>query len=273
MSNLKSEEDKTVYQFSEFSEATAKNGVSLAPILAKKWEEKGESSLYTHIAKGGVSIDYFFTREMADEYARRIEEYNRDNSTAYLLEIDSNHQMDGAADYFFEKIRDFFTDTEIKFPDDDLSNKCFFWIQGESDANSSVTEYEIKLDVVWDYLKRIGFTHFFVIRIGYFGANIHRIMEAQERFAQKHSDAFMLTRVMSFFRYSGHDDEKWFATAPDEECECCRDSFYGFDNQHINEKGFFVIAEHGVENLYRVLRLGKEPMLEEEIVSALIKER
>ena len=52
-----------------------------------------------------------------------------------------------------------------------------------------------------------------------------------------------------------------------------RDSFFGFDNNHINEKGFFVIAEHAVKNLSRVLIQNEEPILEEENVRLLITEK
>ena len=273
MSNLKSDKEKTLYEFSFFSEATAKNGVTLAPFLAERWESRNCACAYTHIAKGGVSIDYYLTPEMSLEYSRRIEAYNRDNGTSYSAVIDTGRQMKGAAEYFFEKSRDFFKDAEKEFCDDDLSNKCFFWLQGESDANSSAVEYETKLDIIWDRLKGVGFTHFFCIRVGYFGANnIYNIMQAQEHFTKTHTSAYTLTRAVSFFPFAGHNDESWFTQAPGEEYEGCRDSFYGFNNQHINEKGFSVIAEHAVENLYRVLVLKREVILEKELVASIVRE-
>ena len=39
MSNLKSEEDKTVFPFATFSEADAPMGATLAPLIAEKWEK------------------------------------------------------------------------------------------------------------------------------------------------------------------------------------------------------------------------------------------
>ena len=273
MSNLKSESEKSVYQFIEFSEATAKAGATLAPFLAEKWEELGNCCAYTHIAKGCVSVGYYLTPKMSAEYGRRIAEYNEKNGTHFSTKIEENKQMPGAAEYCFEKCKDFFIDAEMRFPSDDLSNKCFFWIQGETDANTAAVEYETKLDILWEELKKIGFTHFFCIRIGYFGApNIHRIMTAQENFTVRHEDAYMLTRVLSYMPFCGHDCTDWFLEAPSEEYRECRDSFYGFNNQHVNEKGFSVIAEHSVANLERVLRLGQEPILEKENVSALLPE-
>jgi len=50
------------------------------------------------------------------------------------------------------------------------------------------------------------------------------------------------------------------------------DSFFGFDNNHINEKGFSVIASHAVENLSRVLTQGLPPVLEEENIKTLMAE-
>jgi hypothetical protein len=97
-------------------------------------------------------------------------------------------------------------------------------------------------------------------------------MKAQENFVAKHGDAFMLTRAASYFTFPGQEEEGWFVTPPSEEYRNCRDSWFGFKNDHINEKGFKVIAEHSVKNLYRVLREGKEPILEEENILPLIGE-
>ena len=97
-------------------------------------------------------------------------------------------------------------------------------------------------------------------------------MQAQEHFTKKHNGAYTLTRVLSFFPYAGHEDDNWFTENPVEEYQYCRDSFYGFNNQHVNEKGFSVIAKHATDNLHRVLILNKEPILEKELVSAIIDE-
>ena len=273
MSNLVSEETKEVCLFASFSESTAKNGVTLAPFLAEEWEKKGNACAYAHIAKGCVSIDYYMTEEMAEEYAKRIRAYNRENGCTYDTELSKAYHIAGAAEYFFEKSRDFFKDAEARFGKELSGNKCFFWLQGESDAGRSSVEYEIKMDILWERLKEIGFTHFFCIRIDYFGADgIYKVMAAQESFASRHRDAYMLTRAASYLAYPGQNEEEWFIEPPSEEYRLCRDSFYGYPNDHINEKGFLVIAEHAVKNLCRVLSENKEPLLEKENIRFLTKE-
>lgn len=273
MSNLDSEEAKTVHPFPMFSEATASNGATLAPFLAEEWERKGNACAYAHIAKGGVSIGYYMTEDMLQTYAKRIEAYNRENGTDYDAAIPSKLRKDGAADYFLEKCKDFFADAEAAFPGDKLKNKCFFWLQGEGDTGNPVAVYEMKLEILWKKLKSIGFTHFFCIRVDYFGAErIDRVMQAQENFAAKHDDVYMLTRAASYFTYPGQDESEWFITPPGEEYQNCRDSFFGFKNNHINEKGFSVIAAHAAENLSRILTQGLPPVLEEENIKTLMAE-
>lgn len=268
MCNLNSDTDKTEIPFAMFSEATASVGATLAPLLAQEWEKAGGACAYAHIAKGGVKIAHFMTDPMAKEYEARISEYNQTHGTSYKAVLSS--RMDGAADYFFEKCRDFFADAEKNFSDDCLDHRCFFWLQGESDAKDSVIEYETKLEILWKELKSLGFTHFFCIRIDYFGNDlIYNIMRAQENFVSKHTDAYMLTRAASFFSYAGRDESGWFISEPCEEYKNCRDSFYGYRNQHINEKGFALLAERAVNNLVRILNEGREPLLEAENIRML----
>lgn len=270
MSNLKSEANREVSPFSAFSEADAPMGATLAPFVAEKWEEAGYSCAYAHIAKGGVSIDYFFTDDMAQEYKKRIEKYNQTYGTSLNTDIQNNHRMNGAADYFFEKCSDFFLDAKMHFTEDDISSRCFFWLQGESDVKLSAKEYEIKLDILWEGLKNIGFTHFFCLRVDFFGVDtIDRIMFAQECFVDKNEDAYMLTRAASYFLYPDQDEKDWFCVEPEEEYNMCRDSFFGYPNQHINEKGFLIIARRATENLIRVLILDEAPILEDENIRTL----
>ena len=272
MSNLKSEGEKTLYSFSDFSESTAKNGATLAPFLAREWESLGRTSAYAHIAKGGVSINYYLTDEMAEEYARRIGDYNERFGTNYETAISPSSRIAGAAEYFFEKSRDFFRDAEARFGKELSGNRCFFWLQGEGDAWRSSVEYETKMDVLWEALKQSGFTHFFCIRIDYFGEDgICKVMRAQENFVSRHSDAYMLTRAASYLAYPEQNEAEWFISPPTEEYRDCRDSFFGYGNDHINEKGFLLLAERAVKNLYRVLGENKEPILEDENIKALSK--
>ena len=272
MSSLKSEEEKEEFSFSSFSESTAQNGVTLAPFLAQEWEGYGNACAYAHIAKGGVSIDYYMTPDMTKEYTRRIAQYNLENGKNYDPYIPQAYRMSGAAEYFLKKCCDFFADAKKHFGTDDLSNRCFFWLQGESDAHRSEIEYETKLEILWDQLKRIGFTHFFCIRVDFFGApGIYKVMKAQESFVSRHDDAYMLTRSASYFAYPRQNEDEWFTTPPSKEYRDCRDSFFGFRNNHINEKGFAVIAEHAAQNLYRVLIQNEEPLLEEEMIKMLLE--
>ena len=50
------------------------------------------------------------------------------------------------------------------------------------------------------------------------------------------------------------------------ELDDCRDSFYGFSNWHINEKGFSIVAKKMAFNTYRVLKENLPPVLEEEMI-------
>ena len=101
MSNLKSAEEKSTSLFSSYSEATAPLGATLAPLLAKEWENIGRTSAYAHIAKGGVALSYYMTKEMTSEYTARMMAYNRENKTEYTEVISSKERMEGAAEYFF----------------------------------------------------------------------------------------------------------------------------------------------------------------------------
>lgn len=270
MSNLLSKDDLTVSQFSEFSESTAKDGATLAPFVAEGMEKLSRPSAYAHIAKGGVPIDYYLTGEMRAEYSRLIKDYNAEHGTDYDEEIAGPHLLSGAPEYFIEKCVDFFSDAESHFAGDDMTNKCLIWLQGEADAYRSAAEYEMKLSAFWKFLKPLGFTHFFIVRVDYFGdERIARIMQAQENFASSRKDVYILTRVASYLTYPYQDEEKWFVRAPTDEERECRDSFFGFDNNHINEKGFSVIAERCVKNLYRILVENNEPMLEDENIRSL----
>ena len=257
--------------FSIFSETTAPHGATLAPFLAEAWESKGHTCAYAHIAKGSVAFAHYMTDEMVQAYAQRITAYNNANATDYNTAISAKNRTPGAADYFLEKCKDFFADAETFFPGNLSGNRCFFWLQGESDAGLSVIEYKLRMEILWEKLKEIGFTHFFCIRVDFFGnSGIARIMQAQEQFVSEHPDAYMLTRIASYFPYAGRDEQDWFLVPPAEECENCRDSFYGFENQHINEKGFSIIASHAVENLDRILNQGLSPILEDENIRSLL---
>lgn len=240
MCNLKSDGDKSEYPFAYFSEANAPTAVCLPPFIVKGLEDAGYSCAYAHIAKGGVPI---------------------------------RHYLEGAAaDYFDLKVKDFFADCETRFAEDDTSDRVLFWLQGEGDGGAGYDYYKNSLNLLWERAKGLGFNKFFIIRVGFWGNDgIADVMRAQEDFCKDTSDAFMLTRVCSYFEYKGQTADGWFAAPPTSEFSYCRDSFYGFLNQHINEKGFEIIAKYATPNIIRVLFESKEPILEDENILALMR--
>ena len=250
--NLKDDEQKLMESFSKYSEKTMNQGVCLPPFWVQELEKEGYSCAYAHIAKGAVSIMHFLGEDVspvkADEMARE------------------------ASAYFAEKVKAFFEDCEKQFVGDDMSVKALVWLQGESDAAYGYQYYKTALSVLWDKARALGFTHFFCIRVDYFGnPGILDVMKAQEDFCAETPDAYMLTRACSFMPYAGHDDKDWFVGEIPPEYHDCRDSFYGFPNQHINEKGFCLIAKRSVANFIKLMAKGQIPELEPELIKAMHK--
>ena len=267
MASLCSEEEKTLHRFIEFSEETMQGGASLPPLLAREWEARGGCCAYAHIAKGGMSIRHFLTAEMGGTYQSRINAYNALHGTSLSCDPRLHDQQAGAAEYFLEKCRDFLAEAEEHFADEDTSEKIFVWLQGESDADCTAVEYETYLSVLWDSLKEIGFTKFFMLRIDIWGdPRIRAVMDAQERFCRRNDDAYMMTRALSFIPYT--EPTGLLSTVTDE-YRLCRDNAYGFDNPHLNEKAFALAAARVADNMVRVLREGREPLLEAERVTGL----
>lgn len=269
MANLKSDAEKTTQPFDDFSESDFQHGASLAPLLVREWERLGQSCAYTHITKGGVSISHFFSNEMAAQYENRITEYNAEHNTTLSPNTRHTPLCNGAALAFDSKVCDFFTDAKLKFPDEDTSLRALIWCQGENDAlyGDEYQNYKYKLEVLWEHSKKLGFTHFFFVRIGFWEElDTREIMRAQEDFCAGRKDAYMLTRAMSFMPYNGMDESKFYALAPEDEYRNCRDSYHGFDNLHINQRGFQTVANHAIKTLKAVLLDNTEPTVEEEIV-------
>ena len=265
MCNLKDEEARTAEPFAAYSEQRFQPGPTLAPYLAQEWEKRGHACAYAHIAKGAVSILHYFDDAMTEKYNRNVREKN----LPYPMRS-ADDMSRGASAYFAQKSADFFRDSQKAFPLEDTTERCLFWLQGEGDVQMAAGEYRMLMEILWERAKQIGFTRFFCVRVGYFGnEGILRVMKAQEDFCTLTPDAYMLTRACSFFPYAGQAEE-WFLRQPAEEYQLCRDSFYGFDNQHINEKGFFLTAKRAAENLERVLLREEPPVLEPENVRGLI---
>lgn len=240
MCNLNDAEKKTTYLFDYFSEASALKGVCVAPYIVKGIEDAGYACAYTHIAKGAVGIEYY---------------------------IDGD-----AAEYFDQKVSDFFEDAQKQFVQDDTSERVLFWLQGENDGTKGYEYYKNSLKILWSKARKLGFTKFFIIRVGFWGEEgIINVMQAQEDFCREYQDCYMLTRVGSYFEYVGQKNNLWFTEELPAEFLYCRDSFYGYPNQHINEKGFKIISKYAVPNIVRILFEGKEPILENEMILHLVQ--
>ena len=95
-------------------------------------------------------------------------------------------------------------------------------------------------------------------------------MKAQEEFCEENNDAYMMTRAYSMMPYAGQSQSDWYIKQPDDEYQYCRDSFYGFDNQHINEKGHILLAERFIQNLHGLLYMNKQPVLETELIKQML---
>lgn len=273
MCNLKNAERYEEYPFDFFSESSMAAGPSMAPIFASEWEKRGQCCAYAHIAKGGVSIMHYFNGDMLKEYNQRVVKYNKAISAGFAI-VSNNTMWEGASAYFDKKVKDFFADAEMCFAGEDMSARVFVWCQGESDAAIGRVLYKMRLEILWRHLKNLGFTHFFCVRVGYWtvrGENkIHEIMEAQEQFCQENNNCYIITRAMSFMEHKAVESAGWFVKEPLDEYQNCRDSYLGFKNPHINEKGFSLIAKCMADNAVRILRDGNKPILEEEIVGKLL---
>lgn len=240
IADLTEDEPKVAGPFNVYSEAHTQPGPCLPPYLIELLEKEGLACAYAHIAKGGVPISHYLSG--------------------------------GSADYFAEKVRDFFTDAEENFAEDDTSLRVLFWHQGESDGECTEEYYLSCLTALREKAHALGFTHICILRVGIWGdPRIASVMRAQEEFCRIYPDCHMLTRVASYFPWAGIENSTWLAEPVAEECQNCRDSFFGFWNQHINEKGFRTVAAHAAPNLIRILR-GEEPILEEERVLSLLDE-
>jgi hypothetical protein len=235
-SRCKDGEEKS---FASFSESTAQTGQSLPPFFAKEYAGLGHRCVYAHMAKGCASIDYY---------------------------------LDVSVKAFFEeKYNSMVADFPILMQDCIISSRNFVWCQGESDNGMTKERYEEKLGILWAWLQSLGFENFFIIRVGYWGtATIAIIMAAQEEFCKKNAHCYIVTRAESFMPYPGMDTSSFFITEPEKAFHNCRDSYLGYDNNHINSKGNKLIAKRTAENISRILHEGLNPVLEEENVAALV---
>lgn len=238
--------------FAERSHNAYVPGPTLAPPIAMLLEQRGIAVNYAHIAKGATGILHYFNNSMVSQLDR-------------LPNYKSTNVMEGAFECFCKKAGAFLNESKAE-----LGN-YFVWLQGESDATRNTTEgYMNALKILWQNVKPLGFDKMLIVRVDFFGnEDIVDIMRAQELFAKQNDDVEIITRAASFLTYCGRDESEWFTVAPDEKYTNCRDSFYGYGNQHINEKGFFTIAQAFCDNFVRIVN-GQAPILEDERIKELL---
>ena len=269
--NLDKFDERSVIAFSKISEKTAVNAPSLPPYFVNEWEKMGRKCAIAHMAKGNVTILHYFDEEMVESYNKKIVQQNDFYNTKYPL-LSKEDLTFEPSKYFSNEIKAFFEDASERFDKDIIKTKAFVWLQGESDAKLSEVEYRLRLEILWGKLKMLGFTHFLCIRVGMWGEekNITEIMKAQEKFCAQNKSCYMLTRSCSFMTFPEENKNLSYLRTPDEKYFGCRDSFFGFANDHINEKGHILIAKQAIANVKRVLIDNDDVELEEEIVKELV---
>lgn len=152
-----------------------------------------------------------------------------------------------------------------------VNSKSVVMLQGESNHGDNEIEYKLKLQVLWEYLQTLGFERMFICRVDYFGSqDIINIMKAQEDFCNETDNVFMVTRSYSYMKYNPTTWPDWFVKTPSEKYEYCRDNFYGYSNNHINENGHNLAAKKVAYNIYRVIHKGLQPEIEDELITNLI---
>ena len=258
--------------FSAQSEADMYPSASIPPYFATEYASYGHSSIYAHMAKGAVKIVHYFTPDMVNAYNALISTYNAENGKSYKLL--SAADLTGAGDAFDEKYKSMLEDYAACSPSGSINNKCFVWLQGEGDGGSYI-EYKLKMQVLWEHLQTLGFTHFFVLRVGYWGnTGILNIIKAQEDFCAENEGCHIVTRAPSLIPYPGATTENWWISEPDAEYADCRDSYVvsGSGNHHFNEKAMQIFAERSAANIHRILYLGLDPVLEEENIRGMQEE-
>ena len=233
--DMLSDDDKTEAGFDSYSESTAQTGCNFATSFAREYASYGYPSIYSVMAKGSAGIDYYLE--------------------------------DTIKSFFAEKYQNMITDFDSLLNNAQIKSKNFVWCQGESDSNEGMTKetYKSKLEILWSWLKTLGFERFLCVRVGYWGnQNAKEIMKAQEEFCNEHNDCYIVTRAMSYMLFKNQNTDGWFINEPTEEYTLCRDSFYGFTNQHINEKGHDLVGKRMARNVDLILNKGENPILEEE---------
>lgn len=257
------------------NEGNVQNSPCFPVYFANEWEKLGGSMLFAHMAQGGVRLHYYFNQTMLQEF----HEKSLAAGITRHLQLSSVKQYDGEGNFkaFAEKCAGFFKTAEKHFGSQALGEKVFVWNQGESDSDNSTAEYKLKLQILWNALKKLGFTKFFMLRVGFFGdwseKTAPNVMRAQEQFCLEQNNAFMLTRDFSFMPDTWMNDEilnECYISRPPEQYFNCRDTYFGYNNMHLNENAFTLAAKTAAKNAYRVLVEKKQPYLPVELVRELL---
>ncbi len=259
MSNLNSVSEKSTNQFSIYSESEKNSACSIVPYFCENWEQLGQAAIVAHVAKGGVTASYYFSKEMTEEYN--------------LFAVKNGYEPivgdEAAETVYCEKCKAFFKDAEKVYGHDNIGEKILIWHQGESDSGNSCAEYKQKLNIFWKKAKKLGFDRFFIIRCGFWYTHeTCHIMRAQEEFCRENKETHIISRSISFMPdpYFMDSLEDYYIKEPEKKYFFCRDSYYGYDNSHINERGFMLAAKEAAQNAYRIMKENKEPDLKEDIV-------
>lgn len=259
LSNLKSKTEHTVNSFGVYSESCRNPAASIVPYFCEEWEQLGHAALAAHIAKGGVCADHYFSRDMLDEY----------NQFAKMHAYPTLSGTGDSEEVYQRKCCAFFRDAEAAYGNAPLGKRILVWNQGESDSGNSCEEYKKKLSLLWKEGKKIGFDLLMILRVSYwFTHDTCYIMQAQEEFCSENPDAFIITRSFSMMPdpHFMEQPEAFYTKEPPAQYHFCRDSYYGYDNSHINEKGFMLAAKAAAENAHRILKKQEHPILEQDLV-------
>jgi lysophospholipase L1-like esterase len=241
---------------------------TMAPYFAQYYSELGRKCVYAHMAKGACKIIHYFTTDAMEEYNRLISDYNTANSTSYATLTSSD--LSGAGDAFDAKYKAMLRDYAEFAPDKTIANKCFVWLQGESDVHV-YAQYKLRLQALWAHLQSLGFTHFFILRVGFWGStSVINEIKAQTDFCAENENCYIVTKAPSLIPHPSANTTNWWISEPSSEYADCRDSYLAnTTNHHFNEKAHKIFARRSAENINRILHLGLPPVLEEENIKGL----
>ena len=254
--------------FSGQSEYLNYPSATMAPYFAQYYTELGRKCVYAHMAKGACNIVHYFTTDAMEEYNRLITAYNSANSTSYATLTSSN--LSGAGDAFDAKFKAMLKDYADFAPDKTIANKCFVWLQGEGDVHV-YAQYKLRLQALWSHLQSLGFTHFFILRVGFWGStSVINEIKAQTDFCEENENCYIITKAPSLIPHPAATTDNWWLNEPSEEYTDCRDSYLAStSNHHFNEKAHKMFARRSADNINRILYLGLPPILEEENIKGM----